>query len=374
MSDQKPFCVVPFVKSFVLSDGRYRNCCVTTPNINSLPGETFDHWWNNNQEFKQFRDSLYQNSFPESCEPCRLGERATGNSLRTQINLENKNKNLNLAYPKDWSISFGNVCNLACWSCNENFSNTIAKHKKKINILPDNFEDPTAKFIANWPTLQSQILKSYEYHKTVVLTLYGGEPIYNPIVIQFLEHLIELGLGPRTKLQLTTNTTKTNKKLISMLSKKYWQHVFVAMSIDAVGKKAEWLRYGSNWDDILDNINWYKAHANYVEIHSTLSILNVVDLPSVYDLAKSKDIPLVIIKLTYPDFMNIINWDGPRPKIDPAEYELRGLGEYINLLGTNPTLGNKDKLCEYITTLSKVRKPLEEFDVELYNLLFGKNV
>ena len=278
---------------------------------------------------------------------------------------------MNIRYPKDWSIGFGNVCNLACWSCSEKSSSTIYKDKRKLNLLSSNFQDPNISFNAKWPELHKQILYSYDCHDVITLTLYGGEPSYNPIVIDFLSSLVDSGLSLRTKLEITTNGTRTNEKLMKILNTKYWNHIFVIVSIDAVGKKAEWIRHGCNWDEVSEHIDFYKTSVNYIEIHCTLSILNIMDLLEVYDMAEDRSIRLVIIPVLGPEYMNLAKWDGPVPQVDRHQFELRGLIGYLDMIGITAQIGNQTKLCNYIDSLASVRLPLKDYNPALYSFLFG---
>ena len=135
MLNNKPFCTVPFVKSFVMADGTFRDCCATNPCISSEPTESWEEFWNHNTRFQNFKQELDKNDFPKSCERCRIQEQNQGRSFRTAVNKENPR--VDTPYPKDWSIGFGNVCNLSCWSCSERSSSMIYKHKRSLNLLPD---------------------------------------------------------------------------------------------------------------------------------------------------------------------------------------------------------------------------------------------
>jgi MoaA/NifB/PqqE/SkfB family radical SAM enzyme len=369
MTDNKPFCTVPFVKSFVSADGTFRDCCATYPTIVSESDESWEEFWNNNTKFQTFKKELYKNDFPRACEQCKLQEQHQGRSFRTAVNKENPT--VDNAYPKDWSIGFGNVCNLACWSCSERSSSTIFKHKRSLNLLPEDFQDPNISFNANWPILKEQILHSYTQHDIVTLTLYGGEPTYNPIVIDFLIYLVESKLSSRTKLEITTNGTRTNNRLMELLDQKNWNNIFVILSIDAVGKKAEWVRHGCKWDDVSANIDFYKKSVHYVEIHCTLSILNIMDLPEVYDLAQDRSIRLVVIPVLKPEYISLANWDGPFPFVDKSEFESREVLGYLDMIGVTPQIGNKDKLCDYIDSLSTVRMPLKDYNPKLFEFLYS---
>lgn len=366
MDKSKPFCTVPFVESFSGSKTAFRNCCTVDPEIQSLPNQTFTEW-QNDPRLVQFKENMYTDQWPTECYRCRVQEEQSGSSFRTSVNSAVKiDKNFGV-WPSRWNLIFGNVCNLGCWTCDEYSSSVIAQHKKTINILPADFTDPDSTFKTHWKSLEQDVLKSYDYHKIITLTLLGGEPLYNKTVSDFLNRLKELGLAPRTRLEFHTNGTKINKTLFS---KKTWNYICVFLSLDAVGKKAEWLRYGCSWTDIVSNIEFFKSVSNYAEIHCTLSILNINDLPELKKFAQSVELPLVVELLSDPDFMSILKWSGNKIQItDPGYLADHGFGYYYDLIGSAPDPDSACSLEKYIRQFDTIRKPLADYDNRLYNAI-----
>jgi organic radical activating enzyme len=358
----KPFCTVPFAEGFSASGSAFRNCCATSPQITSVPGQTFTQW-QQNPKLIQFKKNMYNNQWPDECHMCRHQEEQSGHSFRTAVNAAvDLDKNFGI-WPSRWNLIFGNVCNLACWTCDEYSSSVIAQHKRTINILPNNFVDPGETFESHWATLEQDVLKSYDYHDLVTLTLLGGEPLYNKTVSDFLNRLKATGLAPRTRLEFHTNATKINKKLFSDNA---WNYVCVFLSLDAIGKKAEWLRYGCRWNDIVSNIDFFKSASNYTEVHCTLSILNINDLPELDKFCKSVDLPLRIALLATPEFMSISKWSGNRDLItDPGYLEQHGFGYYYDQIGTQPDPTSVSNLKKYINQFDPIRKSLTYSDDRL---------
>ena len=366
MNNSKPFCTVPFAEGFSASRNTFRDCCSTDPQITSVPGQSFAQW-QQDPRLSQFRQKMYTNQWPEECHRCRTQEEHSGSSFRTAVNAAvDIDKNFGV-WPSRWNLIFDNTCNLACWTCDEYSSSTIAQHKKTINILPADFVDPAETFETHWEELKQDVLKSYDYHDQVTLTLLGGEPLYNKIVSEFLNHLDQLGLAARTRLEFHTNATKVNKKL---LSHNKWNYVCIFLSLDAVGKKAEWLRHGCRWDDIVSNIDFFKSVGNYVEVHCTLSILNINDLPELDAFCKSVGLLLRISLLADPKFMSILKWAGDRDLITtPGYLSQHGFAYYYNLIGTQSDPESQSKLKKYIGQFDAIRKPLRDYDSRLFSAI-----
>jgi hypothetical protein len=243
----------------------------------------------------------------------------------------------------------------------------VAQHKRQIGILSNGFVDPEKRFQRLWPELKANILKSYDYHKTVTVTIQGGEPMVNKTVLAFLNELIELGLAARTRLEFHTNATLINPKLFAT---NQWQYVCVFLSLDAVGRKAEWVRYGSDWNQIENNVEFFKSVADYIEVHCTLGVLNIRDLPALDQFCSAKQLPLKVMTLSTPEFMSLSNWPAdPGLIADRAQLEKFGYGQYYDIIGSDARAEMPVKLLQYIQQFDKVRQNLGEFDPDLLQAL-----
>lgn len=359
-NNKTPFCKVPFLIGFTTRENRYRDCCSKNPRTLSDNGQEFQQWWNSDKLNKFRQRLLDSNDFPRECWSCEVAEKNKGNgssSFRTAVN---KWDNTDFSHPAGWNIIFGNTCNLACWMCNENSSSVIFQHKKRAGLLSGK-DDTNADFIKFWPGLRKNILKSYEHHETVNLTMLGGEPLYNKIVIDFLEELIDMKLAHRTKLEFHTNGTVYPDKVLPSGEPSPWQQVCVFISLDAVGPYAEWLRYGCNWKQVDKIVDALIERADYTEMHCTLTVLNINQLADLESYAKSKKCKLSITPTDHPEYMAIQNWDLSvddllvNPRHD--KYTM-----FYDLIGTTPEKGASDRLVNYIRKFDGVRRPLREFD------------
>jgi len=364
---RKPFCLVPFVEAFSGYGSAFRNCCATDPQIQSQPGQDFEQWWQSS-ELDDFRQKLWSNNWLPECHRCQFQEQESGHSFRTAVNVASANIKKNLgAWPNRWNLKFGNICNLACWTCDEQASSVIAQHKRVIGILPENFVDPEHEFQRQWLDLESSVLQSYDYHDVVTITLVGGEPLYNKTAAKFLQKLLDQGLAPRTRLEFHTNGTTFNTKLFA---DRAWNYVCVFLSLDAVGHKAEWLRYGCSWTDIEHNIDFFRLVADYLEVHCTLSVLNIGDLSALDEFCQQQNLPLKINTVTDPDFMSLACWPGdPALLCDADQLRTQGFSAYWNLIGTQPKHSAANELDAYIAQFNGLRRDLGDFDPVLQHAI-----
>ena len=355
-----PFCKVPFVIGFTTIDNRYRDCCSKRPRLNSDPTHDFQQWWKSD-ELNRFRKQMLETTeFPPECASCEIAEKDPGNNSSSFRTAVNKWQNVDYTHPAGWNIIFGNTCNLACWICNESTSSVIFQHKKRAGLLSGH-DLSESNFKKNWPDLRQNILKSYEHHDTVNITLLGGEPLYNKTVIDFLQELVDMNLASRTRLEFHTNGTVYPNKIFPDDKKSPWQHICIFISLDAIGPYAEWLRYGCNWNKVDKVVDSIIEVSDYVEIQCTLTVLNINQLQELSSYAESKDVKLSISVTTDPDFMALQNWDLPKDHLLVNEQHDR-FKIYYDLIGSTPKSGSSDRLKEYIRRFDGIRKPLSDFD------------
>ena len=251
------------------------------------------------------------------------------------------------------------------------FSSTIAAHKKRIGLVSADRAQSNDKFLAKWPELRKHIMNSYRQHDRITLVLLGGEPSYNPLVLEFLQHIHDEGLAPQTRIELTTNGTRSNKEFFDLITSPNWLSVSVFVSVDAIGEKAEWLRYGCKWSDVENNIKAYARYVYHMELHTVVSVLNIMDLPNVYDFAKINNLHFTAFPLRQPEHMSLANWDGANLIDDPSVYVQRGLQQYVDLIGSQPQLGSRERLSNYINSFGDSRRSLNLVDAKLASIILG---
>ena len=164
---------------------------------------------------------------------------------------------------------------------------------------------------------------------------------------------------------------KTNQEFFDLITDPSWLSLSVFISIDAVGTKAEWLRYGSKWNDVERNIDAYNKAAYRVELHTVVSVLNIRDLPAVHDFARDRGLLFTPFPLRTPDYLGLAHWDGPALVDSTDVYQEKGLMDYINLIGSQKIPGSKTRLIEYLDKFNGIRTNLETADPELYQRIKG---
>jgi len=168
-----------------------------------------------------------------------MGNRAYENYDATDITLE---------------IRPGNVCNFACQTCWPAASSRVTSFFQQAGfdvITPDRPKfgiDGTANIV------DYEFLDSIKDRIKNVVIL-GGEPFYDKSCLAFLDWAIK---NLSANLTLFTNTSIIREDIISA----YPGTLTIVSSLDAVGKPAEYIRFGTEWDIVEKNFNQLKTFKN----------------------------------------------------------------------------------------------------------------
>jgi len=306
------FCTMPFNSLEVSPNGTCKVCCKIQTDIKKSDTEYFnvmkddinDIW--HSVDLQLLRKKFLKNERPEECRLCWTEEESNVKSLRQQtvygvVDLENPK----ITY---LSLKLSNKCNLACRICSPHLSSLWQSQFKKLNI-----DLQPAEMFKTIDLEKFQDGRLDSLHKLSgnlhQLLIYGGEPLINDEVIDYLEYLSNSGISKNIQLTLNTNGTVYSEKLISIF--RNFKFVDLFLSIDDVDKRFEYQRWPAKWDKISDNIqNYAKLGGNIkVELYPSMSVLNILNIEETLTKLSTYNIPIT--------FNNIIH--------DPRVLSLRNL-------------------------------------------------
>lgn len=262
----------------IFPDGRIGPCCQIGPEY--LKPVTMI------SRDDRFQD-LKTQSPPEACRICVNNERAGITSYREQFNrLVTDRPGVQFL-----DIRNTNVCNLKCRYCGPHFSNQWAMelgHRFHTVSTPIN------------SVLDSVIGDSLHW-----LYFTGGEPMINPDHWSLLTTLIDQGLSKNIELLYNSNLSTIRYKDVDVVD--LWsrfRNVRINVSVDATGEALSYIRSGSDWNRIRNNIDRLKSISRVtVTLTPVISILNVWFLPDLYQYAKDNDLKISAIILHGPDYL-----------------------------------------------------------------------
>ena len=281
-----------------------------------------------------------------ACSGCWNTE-ATGNRSARQIyNEQLKDIEVLESQPRIFIMKPGNRCNVACRSCNEHTSSSWYKDAYALSNSNKEFKEWLEFFYPHRNTYEdnSNLENTLQQWQPNIIfwDLYGGEPLLIPLTYKIINGSIQSNSAKNQKLQIHTNGTIYDPKLATMFSK--FKEVSVAYSIDAIGKKNDYIRSGSNLNTVIKNLNLYsKDFSKYSNIkftvRSTVTPLNILYLDETYEYFSSKDFTI--------DFGNVVT-DHPYNN--------------VQYLPKNIKLEVEKKLKKYTPPNNKNKKWTQNFD------------
>jgi hypothetical protein len=167
------------------------------------------------------------------------------------------------------------ICNLTCISCSSRYSSAWARDYKI--------------FDSNAPVIQlkkypDRVWQDLDFSTLEHVHFTGGEPLLNADNLLILEHLASIGRLSQVTLTYNTNgTVKVSERFVELWSQAKW--VRLHFSLDGVGSTFEYTRYPANWQQVQENIQWYRQLSGpciLIEVNAIVGIHNVFNLADFY--------------------------------------------------------------------------------------------
>lgn len=292
------FCTDPWTELGNKATGQWALCCVSK----ALPYKfseisPLEHYHSdvmNNIRNEMLEPDVYGTKHIDKyCIKCKKIEEMGGRSHRNgrnhifQYDKDFKEKFENIINGNseylfrrlDFKI-FGNLCNLKCVMCVPHISSSIAQEMKEHGefdgpILSIPFNDLTPEKQKKFWDDMYCILKN-----TKCVKFTGGEPLLNKLHYSIIQFAIDNGFSEHIELEYISNLTRLpsekSQNVLEMWKK--FKLVDIKVSIEAVGKKNDYIRYESNWNDILNNIEILKNNNIITRVTSTVGNYNIYEL------------------------------------------------------------------------------------------------
>lgn len=328
--------------------------------------ENLQKIWNSKQ-FESLRQSHLENKKSPICQRCWNEEEAGKESARLRFLKDHKNnlesiadKIKNKKYsegPTILTMKNGNICNLRCRTCGPKDSSVwIPEAQTHAQNFPDKIKDTwflSEPFKKNWNTNQMKNFETFSVNLERI-EHFGGEPLYNPLVLEHTKMLVDSGKSKNIVLYFNTNGTHIPSKELQSLFK-YFKQIEFNLSIDGTEKHFEYIRYPAKWTELLETKNWLEKQDNTIwGIVTTVSNLNVFYLDEIVNLFLDWNKTNVFLNiLENPNFYNIQNLPSDVKKIITNKFhhieKLQSVVRYMN--SQEPNL-EKWKLFKFWTEQS----------------------
>jgi len=277
------------------SNGTVSRCghMINAPQFDSLADMESSMW------LIKTKEKMARNEWPTECGRCQETEPESIRQYAVKLNDQT-------AQPDYLQVGgvLDNLCNAACQTCNENLSTRIGSLNGRTFPIINNLD----RF---WQLPQERIAH---------LDINGGEPSYSKNYKRLLANL-----PPNLKtLRLNTNCSTILNELIGVADRGI--EVTVTVSCDGIGPVHDFVRWPIPWKDFYDNLMQYKTMPVQLNLWTTVSVLNVEDLPNIQKFAHEHGIDHSYAYLKMPYELNVDNTDTKsREAYISKQKQLRGI-------------------------------------------------
>ena len=286
--DSKTFCMMPWLHLHAFPDGRAYPCCFALDQypVGDLNKDSMETVFNS-KDMKKMRLNMLDDKPSRQCTKCYDQEKSGFFSLRLSSN-KHFGHNIGMVDNTDgdgsadciikyWDIRFSNLCNMACRSCGTWFSsNWYEDHKKLTGKPPDHAKIMRVGRTAD--DIWEQMLKQFDHVEQFYFA--GGEPL---IMEEHYRILKELDKRKMYHVRLIYNTNFSKLKFKDLDVLELWNKfdsVSVGASLDAEGKRGEFMRKGTVWKDTVANRKKMLEVCPQVDfyISSTVGLINALHI------------------------------------------------------------------------------------------------
>lgn len=299
LNDSKTFCMFPWLHLNATPKGDVYPCCSNdyTDPVGNTKDNSLEEIFNS-PKMKELRLDMLNERKNKICDFCYKHEEAGPHSFRN-YSKEHFDKYFDEIVPttqedgtvdefkmRYFDIRFSNICNFKCRTCGSEFSSKWGEEMKK-NYDPNH---PVLIHVDdNKGTVLDEVLEHIEHIDLAYFA--GGEPLITDEHYTMLEAMIRKG---RTDITLRYNTNASNIKYKKHDILDLWKHfkrIELSCSIDHYGERAEYMRKGTDWGKVEENLLTFRD-LDYVifQMNTVFSIYNYMTITDFYQYLKDKNI------------------------------------------------------------------------------------
>ena len=288
------FCSAPWTSVFISPSGDMAPCCKYSHKAGRIVEGVDDYY--NSEHIRQLRLDFMAGTPNSNCQDCwtREAKGITRHQMR-QYHLQLGQDQIHTALAATgadgaverptapiafWDVCWSNRCNFGCVMCSGNNSTTLllpAHAPGQQHIWGSEILGPAN----DLSSLSCEELLSRPYPiKRIHLS--GGEPFMQPAILKLLRGLRDQGRDSDIELHCHTNGSIINgydgEDLVDELLTPWRGHVSMTVSVDHVGSRGRWIRWG--YKDSVWQRTWNRLLTAGVQLkpQTTLGVLNVLTI------------------------------------------------------------------------------------------------
>lgn len=296
----KTYCPYPFIGASLQSDGvtlpcgQYMNVAPFTAN---QPIEDA----RNSKHMQEMRMKMLSNEHDSGCQ-CPAEEAAGMKSMRQHA--VEKFGFQPFGKLKTVELFFDNVCNLKCRMCASPYSHLWFDEEKELygtTLSPTKY-------------VKRNIADELDVSELEEIKIYGGEPLQSLEAEKFFMELLNNADVSNLSIEMSTNATKLPMKNTLEVFKKC-KELKLNLSIDAYGELNNFIRSGSNWNEIESNMQFFDSLYDLrdghtlIVVHSAVGVYNINCIHELNNFVKEKYPRFLKLQqlIQFPVFLNIQN-------------------------------------------------------------------
>lgn len=322
------YCSLPWIHLATHPDGGATLCCVSDHRNAASRARNFEPLQYldvnsasidsimNSDYYKQTRLEMLNNQIPHACQRCYQEE---SNGVRSKRVEENEK----LGFTEDMAraitqadgtipvnfkfveLRLGNLCNLKCRTCNPMSSTNWIQPYQKLQEELTFVTHYDRKINSSW-TESDEFWDDLFKHSDDLQLIYvnGGEPTLVEKHWKYLEELIKRGLNKQITLWYNINMTNLPDKLIDLW--KEFKKVQVTCSIDDLGERNDYIRAGSEWNNVISNLDKIQSYP-WIEasVCQTVSWMNVYYVNDFIKFMRNRNLHVHLNYVYDPEFLSI---------------------------------------------------------------------
>jgi MoaA/NifB/PqqE/SkfB family radical SAM enzyme len=386
-------CASPWINLEIRQQGNMSPCCLygekkqygTVYKQKSIPNVTTTSVKNVN--FTDVRREFLEGKKPDGCNSCWQNEENNIKSKRLNDQYYYRDKIFDIDYNDIHSnnlssldIKLTRTCNLACRICGPSISSKWTSEvfaNRKSYPQYDDVELNKKEWIdingsAVWKDLED-ITSDLSY-----LLFSGGEPLLDKTHGSMLQYFIDKQKSGSISIHYNTNGTQYATQLLPLW--KHFKAVELSFSIDNIGDKFEYERYGESWNKVTDTITRYKNITGTnleLNVYSTISTLNILDTYQLYKLSNEYELPISFHPLLFPKQLNICLFNKKQKKYITdklLQYNdinfLRIIEPILSLMNNTKVTTDITDMIDFLSITDKIRnQDYKQTYKELTNIL-----
>ena len=301
LNESKTFCMLPWIHLYTSPGGAAAPCCIAEScngdiGVGSSRTQPLMELVNS-EKMNKLRMDMLMNIKNDECIKCHRHDSQNIPSARKMYTKEyeqfydeavantNPDGSLKDFKMRYYDVRFSNICNFKCRTCGSGFSSQWEQEdlKSKVHyarVVPKN-DNPN--FLEEIKKQASNFYSAY---------FAGGEPLITEEHYVLLEEMIRKK-ATYVKLRYNTNMSNLkfkNKDLLG-LWKKFENPIEIYASVDHYGERAEYIRHGTDWAKVEENIIEAKKQSFiYLKMNTVLSVFNFCTIGNFYQYLLDKQL------------------------------------------------------------------------------------